>query len=104
MIIVTVDTIGSYLHYVRRSEDQIQYPNRNFTPLDATTYANYANLGNYNGGKFVLGQIKPEYKLMTKIIHFNIAPTRSEKELKLSDVEFLYVIINLIVIDVAKCI
>ncbi|GFZ01004.1 hypothetical protein Acr_14g0006390 [Actinidia rufa] len=47
-------------------------------------------------------KFKPEYKLMTKIIHYNIAPTRSEKELKLADVEFLYVMMNSVIIDVAE--
>ena len=41
---------------------------------------------------------------MTKILHYNIAPTRFEKELKLSDAEFLYIMMNSIVIDVAECI
>ena len=52
----------------------------------------------------MLGKFKPEYKLMTKIIHYNISPTRSEKELKLADAEFLYVMMNSVVIDVAECI
>ncbi|GFY96810.1 hypothetical protein Acr_11g0011160 [Actinidia rufa] len=56
------------------------------------------------GKKFVLGKFKPEYKLMTKIIHYNIAPTWSEKELKLADAEFLYVMMNSVIIDVAECI
>ncbi|GFY96501.1 hypothetical protein Acr_11g0008070 [Actinidia rufa] len=38
---------------------------------------------------------------MTKIIHYNISPTRSEKELKLVDAEFLYVMMNSFVIDIA---
>ena len=41
---------------------------------------------------------------MTKIIHFNIALTRSQKELKFDDVEFLYIMMNSVVIDVAECI
>ncbi|GFS32292.1 hypothetical protein Acr_00g0021800 [Actinidia rufa] len=41
---------------------------------------------------------------MTKIIHYNIAPTRSEKKLKLADAEFLYVMMNSVIIDVAECI
>ena len=45
--------------------------------------------------------MKPKYKLMMKIINYNIAPTRSKKELKLADVEFLYIMINSIVLDVA---
>ena len=41
---------------------------------------------------------------MTKTIHYNISPTRFEKELKLADAEFLYVIMNSVVIDMAECI
>ncbi|GFZ11399.1 hypothetical protein Acr_22g0007970 [Actinidia rufa] len=86
-------------------KDQNQYPHENYSPLDTEAYANaiYATLGNYKG-KLVLGQMKPEYKLMTKIIHYNIARTRSEKELKLADTEFLYIMMNSIAIDVAECI
>ena len=53
---------------------------------------------------FVLGKMKLDYKLMMKIIHYNIAPTRSEKKLKLADVVFFYIMINFIVLDVAECI
>ena len=48
--------------------------------------------------------MKPEYKLMPKIIHYNIALTRSEKEFKLSNAEFLYIMTNSIMIDVVECI
>ena len=48
--------------------------------------------------------MKPEYKLITKIIHYNVAPTRSEKEHKLADAEFLYIMMNSIMLDVAECI
>ena len=48
--------------------------------------------------------MKPEYKLMTKIIYYNIAPTRFEKELELADAKFLYIMMNSVVIDVTECI
>ena len=52
----------------------------------------------------MLEKFKLEYKLMTKIIHFNISPTRSKKELKLADEEFLYIMMKSVVIDMAECI
>ena len=104
--VVTADTIATYLLYIQPSQDHIQYPHGNYTPLTVEAYAQaiYAIPKNYEGKKFVLGQMKLEYKLMTKIIHYNIVPTRYEKELKLVDAEFLYIMMNSIVLDVAKCI
>ncbi|XP_057491373.1 uncharacterized protein LOC130777106 [Actinidia eriantha] len=106
-IVITADIIAQYLHYPRPNPTTVQYPNRGFTPLKEKAYARaiYADPAEFQKGKkFVLGKFKPEYKLMTKIIHYNIAPTRSEKELKLADAEFLYVIMNSVIFDVAECI
>ena len=60
-MMITANTIALYLHYIRPSQDQIQYPHGNYSPLDAEAYANaiYATPENYKGGKFVLGQMKP---------------------------------------------
>ena len=38
-IMVTTDTIASYLHYVRPSQDQIQCPYGNYAPLTVEAYA-----------------------------------------------------------------
>ena len=46
------------------------------------------------GDKFKLGKFKGSFKLMTNVNHYNIAPTRFEKQLKLDEVEFLYVMMN----------
>ena len=106
-IIITADIIAQFLHYPRPDPTTVQYPNKGFTPLKEKAYARaiYTDPTEFQKGKkFVLGKFKPEYKLMTKIIHYNIAPTRSEKELKLADAEFLYVMMNSVIIDVAECI
>ncbi|XP_057481142.1 uncharacterized protein LOC130768164 [Actinidia eriantha] len=106
-IVITADIIAQYLHYPRPNPTTVQYPNKGFTPLKEKAYARaiYADPAEFQKGKkFVLGKFKPEYKLMTKIIHYNIAPTRSEKELKLADAEFLYVMMNSVIFDVAECI
>ena len=39
---------------------------------------------------------------MTNVNHYNIAPTRSEKQLKLDKVEFLYVMMSQDIVDIAK--
>ena len=77
-------------------------PDEGFNPLAKQGYAQviYMNPVDFKeGSKFVLEKFKPEYKLMTNIINYNSAPTQSEKELKLADVEFLYVMMNSVVID-----
>ncbi|XP_057470680.1 uncharacterized protein LOC130759555 [Actinidia eriantha] len=101
---VTPDTIATYLHYTRPSYIDVEYPKSNYSSLPEADYAQaiYENPSEFLAGrKFVLGKFKPGYKLMTKIIHYNISPTRSEKELKLADAEFLYVMMNSFVIDIA---
>ena len=106
-IIITADIIAQYLHYVRPNPATFQYHNKGFKPLSEKAYARaiYIDPTNFQKErKFVLGKFKPEYKLMTKIIHYNIFPTWSEKELKLADAEFLYVMMNSVVIDVVECI
>ena len=87
-IVITADIIAKYLHYPWPNPATVEYPNRGFKPLSEKAYARaiYADPTDFKkGGKFVLGKFRLEYKLMTKIIHYNISPTRSRKELKLAD-------------------
>ena len=93
-IMIKPDTIATYLHYPWPIRTQIQYPQGNYISLAEQNYAKaiYENPIDFTAKrKFVLGKFKPEYKLMTEIIHFNISPAMFEKELNLDDVEFLYV-------------
>ena len=74
------DTIVNYLYYPQPDLATIKFLERNFNSLTKQTYAQaiYMNPANFKvRGKFVLRKFKPEYKLMTKIIPYNIATTRS---------------------------
>ena len=83
-IVVIADTISQYLQYPRPDLVTIQFLKGGFNPLTEQAYAHaiYMDPADIKvGGKFLLRKFKLEYKLMTKIIHFNIALTRSKKEL-----------------------
>ena len=100
------DTIAKYLHYPWPNPGKIQFPEVDYNHLieQAHAQAIYMNLADFiTGGKFVFWKFKLEYKLLTKKFHYNIAPTRFKKELTLANVEFLYIMMNSVVIDVAEC-
>lgn len=105
-VVVTPDTIATYLSYVRPAARSVQYPGKSFSSLSDVQYAEiiYENSNEFVvGEKFRLGKFKAEYKLMTKVIHYNLSPRGSEKLLKLSEAEFLYVMMNpAIVVDFAQ--
>ena len=105
-VVVTPNIIATYLSYIRPAARNVQYPSDDFPSLSDVQYADviYENPDEFVvGERFRLGKFKAEYKLMTKVIHYNLSPRGSEKLLKLSEAEFLYVMMNsAIVVDFAQ--
>ncbi|GFZ06461.1 hypothetical protein Acr_18g0006310 [Actinidia rufa] len=105
-VAVTPNIIASYLSYVRPTARNVQYLHKDFPSLFDVQYAEaiYENPEEFVAGeKLRLGKFKAEYKLMTKVIHYNLSLRGSKKLLKLAEAEFLYVMMNpAIVVDFAQ--
>ena len=83
---VTPDSIASYLNYTRPQVGNSEYPQEDYPSLTEAEYAQavYERPDEFRAGdKFQLGKFKGSYKLMTKVIHYNIAPIGSKKQLNL---------------------
>ncbi|GFZ00441.1 hypothetical protein Acr_14g0000770 [Actinidia rufa] len=89
VVVVTPDHIASYLGYTRPRPEEVQFPHPNYARLSLEQYAEIvcADPSRFRG-KFSAGMLKDKYRIMNKIIHYNIHPKGSEKEPGIADIEF----------------
>ena len=80
VVVVTPDHIASYLGYTRPRPDEVQYPHPHCARLFPKQYAEIVctNPSQFRG-KFSAGMLKDKYRIMNKIIHYNLHPKGSEK-------------------------
>ncbi|XP_057510020.1 uncharacterized protein LOC130792514 [Actinidia eriantha] len=103
VVVVTPDHIASYLGYTRPRPEEVQFPHPNYSRLSPEQYAKIvcADPSRFRG-KFSAGMLKDKYRIMNKIIHYNIHPKGSEKEPGIADIEFLHIMMSGMHFDVAE--
>ena len=80
VIVITPDHIASYLGYTRPRPDEVQSPHPHYARLSPDQYDEIVctNPSKFRG-KFSTRMLKDKYKIMNKIIHYNLHPKGSEK-------------------------
>ncbi|XP_057465634.1 uncharacterized protein LOC130755258 isoform X2 [Actinidia eriantha] len=103
VVVVTPDHIASYLGYTRPRPDEVQFPRPNYARLSPKQYAEIvcADPSQFRG-KFSMGMLKDKYRIMNKIIHYNIHPKGSEKQPGIANIEFLHIMMSGMHFDVAE--
>ena len=79
VVVVTPDHIASYLGYTRRRPDEVQFPHPTYARLSTDQYPSIvcADPSKFQG-KFSTWMLKDRYRIMNKIMHYNIHPKGSE--------------------------
>ncbi|PSR88435.1 PRAME family member 9/15 like [Actinidia chinensis var. chinensis] len=103
IIIVTPDHIASYLGYMRPRLEEVQFSHLTHACLSPKQYAKivYTDLIQFRR-KFSAGMLKDKYRIMNKIMHYNIHPKGSEKQPGMADIEFLHIMMSGIRFDVVE--
>ena len=80
VVVVTPDHIASHLRYTRLRPDEVQYPDPHYARLSPEQYAKIicTDLSQFRG-KFSAGMLKDKYRIMNKIMHYNLYPKGSKK-------------------------
>ncbi|GFY87495.1 hypothetical protein Acr_05g0011340 [Actinidia rufa] len=100
--VVTLDHIASYLGYTRPRPDKVQYPYPHYACLFPKQYAEIVCTDpSQFRGKFSASMLKDKYRIMNKIIHYNLHPKGSEKQPSITNIEFLHIMMSGICFDVA---
>ena len=105
-LMVSPDSIARSLNYVRPATQDRPYPLKAITEFDASLVANTMctnpiPMGGFVRKEFIPGKLKPEYALMNKVIHNMIGPKGKEKLPSKEEIQFLYEVMTVKIINYA---
>ena len=103
---VSPDSITRSLNYVCPATHDRPYPLRAITEFDASLFSNTmctnpVPMGGFVCKEFIPRKLKPEYALMSKVIHNMIGPKENEKIPIKEEIQFLYEVMTGKIIDYA---
>ncbi|KAF7143343.1 hypothetical protein RHSIM_Rhsim05G0131600 [Rhododendron simsii] len=92
-IVVNPVAIATYLgEYQRPPSEVVTYPSQAWShPLDEIRDALTDKPNSYKNDKFVSGKLRPAFRLINKLVHFNLNPHGSEATPSLKDGTLLFV-------------
>ncbi|PSS30232.1 Ribosomal RNA small subunit methyltransferase [Actinidia chinensis var. chinensis] len=100
--VVTLDHIASYPGYTHPRPDEVQYHHPHYACLSPQQYAEIVCTDpSQFKGKLFASMLKNKYRIMNKIIHYNLHPMGSEKQPGITDIEFLHIMMSGMCFDVA---
>ena len=101
---VNLESIAISLGYTRPSICDKPYPFRAITKFEVGLFANAmctnpVPMGGFLRREFIPRKLKPEYALMNKIVHNTIMPNGKEKLPSEEEIQFLFEVMNVRLMD-----